>query len=136
MAGLGDIIGKYTSLCDWKLGRIINGEYYCDYIVDMVRNSIHLCINHIEGIKNREELAIKYLVEGLIITGIAMSFSGNSRPASGSEHHLAHFWEMMFIFDSKEAVLHGRKVGVTEIVIVKLYELLTEVNFDYEKAIR
>jgi len=136
LAGLGDIIGKYTSLCDWKLGQIINGEYYCDFIVDMVRNSINQCINHIEGIKNREESAIKYLVEGLIITGIAMSFSGNSRPASGSEHHLAHFWEMMFLFDGKEPVLHGRKVGVTEIVVTKLYELLTEVSFDYEKAIR
>ena len=135
LAGLGDVIGKYTSLCDWKLGQIINNEYYCDFIVDMVRDSIKKCIDNIDGIKNREEDAIKNLVEGLIITGIAMSFSGNSRPASGAEHHLAHFWEMMFLFDDKEAVLHGRKVGVTEIVVAKLYELLTEVHFDYDKAI-
>jgi glycerol-1-phosphate dehydrogenase [NAD(P)+] len=135
LAGLGDVIGKYTSLCDWKLGQIINDEYYCEFIVDMVKNAIDKCIDSIKGIKSRDEDAIKNLVEGLIITGIAMSFSGNSRPASGSEHHLAHFWEMMFLFDDKEAVLHGRKVGVTEIVITKLYELLAEVHFDYDKAI-
>ena len=32
VAGVGDIIGKYTSLCDWKMSAIINGEYYLSLI--------------------------------------------------------------------------------------------------------
>lgn len=31
-AGYGDIIGKYSALCDWKLGQIVNGEYLCPEI--------------------------------------------------------------------------------------------------------
>ncbi|WP_094551918.1 HAD-IIA family hydrolase [Petroclostridium xylanilyticum] len=135
LAGLGDILGKYTSLCDWELGRIINEEYYCSTVVELVRNSIKKCAGSIEGIKVRNDEAIKNLMEGLVLSGIAMSFVGNSRPASGSEHHLAHFWEMKFLFDGKEAVLHGTKVGITTIAIVKLYEMLKTAVVDFNLAI-
>ena len=32
-AGLGDILGKYTCLLDWKMAHIITGEYYCKTIL-------------------------------------------------------------------------------------------------------
>ncbi|MFQ7422713.1 MAG: iron-containing alcohol dehydrogenase [Anaerostipes sp.] len=31
---------------------------------------------------------------GLLLSGLAMQMTGHSRPASGAEHHMAHFWEM------------------------------------------
>jgi len=130
-AGLGDILGKYTCLCDWELSRMINGEYYCKYVVDLVRNSIEKCTNNIEGIKNGHDTGLADLTEGLILTGIAMSFVGNSRPASGSEHHLSHFLEMMFLFGGKEAVLHGTKVGITTIAVLKLYQMLKGQKIDF-----
>lgn len=131
-AGLGDILGKYTCLCDWELGRIINGEYYCEAVVNIIRSSIQKCVSNIDGIKNRDSSAIKNLMEGLVLSGIAMSFVGNSRPASGSEHHLSHFWEMMFLLEGKKAILHGTKVGIATLIITKLYELLVikTVNFN------
>ncbi|QUH29284.1 sn-glycerol-1-phosphate dehydrogenase [Vallitalea guaymasensis] len=135
-AGLGDILGKYTCLCDWKISSIINDEYYCESVVDLVKESIHRCVKDIEGIKNRDTIAIKNLTEGLILSGIAMSFVGNSRPASGAEHHLSHYWEMMFLFQGKEAVLHGTKVGIATLIIAKLYEMLTNTNLDFEKALK
>lgn len=134
-AGLGDILGKYTSLCDWELGRIINGEYYCETVVNIVRNSIQKCVSNIDGIKNRDNFAIKNLMEGLVLTGIAMSFVGNSRPASGSEHHLSHFWEMMFLLKGKKAILHGTKVGIATLIITKLYELLVTKTVNFNNAI-
>jgi len=130
-AGFGDILGKYTCLCDWELSRMINGEYYCKFVVDLVRNSIKKCTNNIEGIKNGNDTALADLTEGLILTGIAMSFVGNSRPASGSEHHLSHFLEMMFLFRGKEAVLHGTKVGITTIAVLKLYQMLKGQKIDF-----
>ncbi|WP_304944512.1 sn-glycerol-1-phosphate dehydrogenase, partial [Vallitalea guaymasensis] len=135
-AGLGDILGKYTCLCDWKISSIINDEYYCESVVDLVKESIHRCVKDIDGIKNRDTIAIKNLTEGLILSGIAMSFVGNSRPASGAEHHLSHYWEMMFLFQGKEAVLHGTKVGIATLIIAKLYEMLTNTNLDFEKALK
>lgn len=132
-AGFGDMIGKFSALNDWKISSIINGEYYCEVIVQMVRDGVQECINNIEGIKNREDMAIKRLMEGLVLTGIAMSFSGNSRPASGSEHHLAHFWEMMFLFDNREPVLHGIKVGINTLFTNRIREKLIHEKLNFEE---
>ena len=133
LAGLGDMIGKYSAISDWKLAKIIINEYYCDVVVSMVKDSLSKCVDNIEGFKNREDIPIKNLMEGLAMTGIAMSYIGNSRPASGAEHHLAHFWEMMFLFEGKEAVLHGTKVGITTLATNKLRELLVEKEIDFDK---
>ncbi len=135
VAGLGDILGKYTCLTDWKLANIINDEYYCETIVGMVREAMRQVVGNSDGIKSRDKKAIKAITEGLIITGIAMSFVGNSRPASGSEHHISHYWEMKFLFEHKEPVLHGIKVGVGTIAIIHLYETLLKEELDF-KAIK
>ena len=37
-AGYGDIIGKFSALCDWKLATAVNGEYFCQYIYDSFGN--------------------------------------------------------------------------------------------------
>ncbi|WP_416175609.1 sn-glycerol-1-phosphate dehydrogenase [Clostridium sp.] len=135
LAGFGDIVGKYSALNDWKLSKVINQEYYCCVTAKMVENSLKKCVNNAEGIKNREPQAIKSLMEALILVGIAMSFVGNSRPASGSEHHLAHYFEMMFLFQNKKAILHGRKVGVNTVITTKLREMLSDKDIDFDNAI-
>ncbi len=135
-AGLGDVLGKYTSLCDWQLSRIINDEFYCSEIVSLMKNAVEKCTSDIDGLKERKPSAVKSLMEGLVLSGIAMSFAENSRPASGAEHHLAHFWEMTFLFAGKEAILHGTKVGITTVAILKLYELVKHLQPNREKALR
>ncbi len=133
-AGLGDMLGKYTSLCDWELGRIINNEYYCPSVIEMVRESVKKCIGDTEGIKNRKIESIENLVAGLVLIGIAMGFVRNSRPASGSEHHLSHYFEMMSLMNNKTPVLHGIEVGVTAVVILKLYDMLLSAHVDFNEA--
>jgi glycerol-1-phosphate dehydrogenase [NAD(P)+] len=136
LAGLGDMIGKYSALSDWQVSRIVNGEYYCDVTAKISSDAIKKCVDNIEGVKNREDIAIENVMDGLVRTGIAMSFVGNSRPASGSEHHISHFWEMKFLFEGKEALLHGTKVGLTSIIVAKLYEMLVVKQVDFDEAIR
>ena len=123
-AGFGDMVGKYSAINDWQLGNIINGEYYCAAVARMVMHSLNKCMENAEGLKERKDDAIKSLMEGLVLTGIAMSFAGNSRPASGSEHHLSHFVEMMYLFEGKEAPFHGVKVGVYTLIMNKMREML------------
>lgn len=137
VAGFGDILGKYSALTDWKLATAINGEYYCPVVAKMVTDSMEKCIANMAGFKQKDELAIQHLMEALVLTGIAMSFVGNSRPASGAEHHLAHYWEMMFLFEGKKAVLHGTKVGITTSITAKLSQLLADAGttIDFEQAI-
>lgn len=133
-AGLGDILGKYTCLLDWKMAKQIEEEYYCEEIVNMVRNSIETVVEQSHRIKERNPEAVKAVTEALVLTGIAMSFAGNSRPASGCEHHLSHYWEMKFLMEGRKPILHGTKVGVGMITAVKLYHLLAEEEVDFDKA--
>ena len=42
---------------------------------------------------------------GLLLSGLAMQMTGHSRPASGAEHHMAHFWEMAVINDESQTKL-------------------------------
>lgn len=129
-AGFGDVIGKYTCLADWKLSALINGEYYCETAAGMTLDSLRRTIDLKEGIANGDFEAIGELMEALVLAGIAMSYVGNSRPASGSEHHLSHFWEMRFIFEGKSPVLHGTKVGIATVLVARLYQYLKEENLD------
>lgn len=133
-AGLGDILGKYTCLCDWKLSSIINGEYYCDAIVKMVQGYIKKVVETADQVKTRSPEAIAAITEALIGTGIAMSFVGNSRPASGSEHHISHYWEMKFLFEGRKPAFHGTKVAIGTVAIIRLYEMLMDKEIDFAKA--
>lgn len=130
-AGVGDILGKYVCLTDWRLAHLINGEYHCSSTEKLVRKSIEAVASairpHIGEESNdflQDKGTIESVMEGLVLSGIAMSYVGNSRPASGSEHHLSHYWEMMFLFEGRKMVLHGTKVAIGTVKVIKLYEKL------------
>ena len=133
-AGVGDTLGKYTCLVDWKIANIINGEYYCPVIVKMVETSLKKVVDNIKLVKTRDQNVIANIMEALILTGIAMSFAGYSRPASGSEHHLSHYWEMKFLFEGRKPVLHGTKVGIGAVASDYLYGILKNKKIDFDKA--
>lgn len=133
-AGVADVLGKYTCLCDWHMAHIINGEYFCPVIERMVRLALAKMMDQAKDIKKRDPETIKTIMEALVLTGIAMSFVGNSRPASGCEHHMSHYWEMLFLFQGRPAVLHGTKVGVGTAVAVRLYKELAGRQLDFEWA--
>ena len=135
-AGIGDILGKYVCLLDWKIANLIQREYHCEYIENIMRNAIEVVMSAAKDVKSRDDKAIQSIMEGLVLSGIAMSFAGNSRPASGSEHHLSHYWEMMFLFQNRVPILHGTKVGIGTITATKLYEGLRTSTIDFEEAIR
>lgn len=125
-AGFGDILGKMTALTDWELSRRLNDEYYCETTVKVVRIALERCRNNIKGIIERKENAILYLMEALILSGIAIGLVGNSRPASGAEHHMAHYWEVDAISRGEEHPLHGNSVGVGSVVVSMLYKFMSD----------
>ncbi len=121
-AGYGDIIGKYSCLNDWKLSALINNEYFCQAIYDMTFNEADRVKAISKGITSRDENAVKILMEALVTVGVAMSFVGNSRPASGSEHHLSHFFEITGILENKGYYPHGIDVGFSSAVTAQIRE--------------
>ena len=131
-AGLGDIVGKYNCLIDWKIAHVITGEYYCPTIVKMVYQSIHKVVANADGVLKRDKQAILSITEALIETGMAMGFVGNSRPASGSEHHVSHYWEMKLLFAHREPVFHGIKVGLATPGVIFLWHELMKEDLDFD----
>ena len=129
-AGFGDLVGKYISLTDWKLSKCVNNEYYCEYVAQLVQKSLSMCVDQIENLKKRDDLSITNLMDGLVLSGLGMLMVGNSRPASGAEHHLSHYWEMQFLMRGRKQLLHGQKVGVSSVLMAKLYHSLQFVNIN------
>ena len=133
-AGLGDLLGKFTCLADWKLARVINGEHYCEKVVELVEQCVADVLRDADKAKDRDPKVLGDIMEGLVLTGVAMSLYGNSRPASGCEHHMSHYWEMMFEQQGKRPVPHGTQVGVGTVLILKLVEELLKTDVDFAAA--
>ena len=127
-AGYGDIIGKFSCLNDWKLSSLINGEYFCQNVYDITYSCAEQVSKLAKGIVDREEETIKTLMEALVLVGIAMSYVGNSRPASGSEHHLSHFFEIVGLLEGKEYFLHGIDVAYSSVCTQMLREEILEMD--------
>lgn len=136
-AGVGDLLGKINCLTDWRLSQIVNGEWHCDFISDIVDAAIQKVVTGSDQIAAGQDEAIADLVEALLLSGVCMDFAGNSRPASGCEHHMSHFWEMRYLLEGREAVFHGTKVGIGTVIALRAYEYIASLtpNFDRIKAL-
>lgn len=134
-AGYGDIVGKYSALCDWKLSTAVTGEYFCSYIYDTTLQMVEKTLGTVQGLLERDDESIKILTEALMIVGIMMSFAGTSRPASGSEHHLSHFFEIVGIVNSEDYFPHGVDVAYSTVITAEIREKIAKLNFP-EKVYR
>ncbi|MCL2084761.1 MAG: sn-glycerol-1-phosphate dehydrogenase [Oscillospiraceae bacterium] len=123
-AGLGDVLGKLSALADWRLSHLLTGEPMPGDIAALVSDAVKRCMDNAGGLAARRADAVKSVAEALILSGIAMSLYGDSRPASGTEHHISHFWEMRFIAEGKPPVLHGLKVGVATLLALDMWKTL------------
>lgn len=134
-AGLGDMLAKYVSICEWRIAHVIVGEKYSEEIAQLVRQSLKCCVDNAPGLLKREDEAIEAVFKGLVTTGLAMSYAGMSRPASGGEHYFSHIWDMRGLEFGTKVDLHGIQCGVSTLLVVKLYEKLKQIKPDRERAL-
>ena len=127
-SGYGDILGKYSCLNDWKLARAVRGEYFCQYVYDLTYDMLIKTKDLGPRLLERDPEAIRILMEALVGVGVAMAFVGNSRPASGSEHHLSHFFEITGIVDDTPYFMHGTDVVYSSVYTEKLREALLKLD--------
>ena len=133
-AGLGDMLAKYVSICEWRIAHIITGEYYSEEIADMVRKALKRCVENADGLMKRDEKAVEAVFEGLIICGKAMALAGVSRPASGIEHYFSHIWDMRALEFGTKAELHGIQCAVGTLMALQLYEQIKTIKPNADKA--
>ena len=123
-AGFGDIIGKYTCLTDWKLSNVLNGEPIHLEAYRLMESALLSCVEDFELLTHYDGEAVGKLMNALVTAGISMAICGNSRPASGSEHHQSHFLEMDFVRRGEKIPMHGLKVAIGTLVSLELYNYL------------
>ncbi len=124
-SGISDLMGKYTALLDWKISHFVTNEYFCPQIYDLELEALSEVEAVLDKIRLQDQDSMEKLMYALILSGLAMQMLGNSRPASGAEHHVAHFWEMEVLNDKLDA-LHGEKVSIGLLLCLEHYEKIRE----------
>ena len=129
-AGVGDILAKYTALFDWKVSHVLTNEYLCERIYNMMKEAVDKVVNSLPGINDGKDSSFADVTYALILSGLAMQLMGNSRPASGAEHHISHFIEVNpKCLEVKYEAYHGEKTGVGVIYTSSEYHrLLDEID--------
>ena len=128
-SGVGDIMAKYTALADWKMAHVLTNELLCEKIYSIMQRAVDTVMQSVPGIVRGEESAYADVTYALIMSGIAMQMMGNSRPASGAEHHISHMIEMEpEAFPVKFPAMHGEKTGVGSLIAVREYKRLAKIE--------
>ncbi|MBR0438036.1 MAG: sn-glycerol-1-phosphate dehydrogenase [Clostridia bacterium] len=135
-AGIGDVLAKLVSLSEWRISNIVNGEYFCRNIHDLIMKSLDACRKNAEKYVSGDEDAMKEILEALILPGVAMAYAGVTRPASGMEHYFSHLWEMRALEFGYKEYMHGEQVGVGTLLALRVYDRLKGMKApDRESAI-
>lgn len=125
-AGVGDMIGKRTALTDWRLSHRKKGEYYCPEVASLMEQAVDAALDSLRSGDGATGVDVTALMEGLVLSGLAMEYVGSSRPASGSEHHLVHYWEYRLLDVGVEPPFsHGSAVGVATLCIAHCYAFMS-----------
>lgn len=123
-AGFGDMISKYIALIDWQVSHLVTGEAYCPRVAELTRTAVDRLMTMAGRVTLEDEETAAAVLESLLMTGIAMSFTRTSRPGSGTEHILAHYWECIELLEGKIPNFHGEDVGVATLLTLREYEAL------------
>ncbi len=133
-AGVGDMLGKYVSLLDWRIAAIITDDYFCEYSAGIVKQAADMVVEKADGIAERADDVVAAVMNGLTLSGFPMSYNGSSQPGSGAEHQLAHFFDVRFTELGMPNMLHGTAVGIASVIATRLFELLRETRVDFDRA--
>jgi len=129
-AGFADILGKFTSVADFRLGHLLRDEHYDESIDQRTYAVAKACEENADAIGQATPASIVLLMDALVESGLCILDFGDSASASGSEHHLSHYWEMLLLREGRPAILHGAKVGVATVMMAELYAQVCSLSRD------
>ena len=127
-AGFGDMVAKYIGLVDWKISSILTDELYCENVAELTRSAVDKLMSMADKVTVNDEETAGEIFKALLMTGIGMSFMQNSRPASGSEHIIAHLMECVELRDGIIPNYHGEDIGVCTLKMLEYYNSLAKLE--------
>jgi len=133
-SGYADLLAKIPAGADWILADALatalpeTEKHGCERIHPLawkcVQGPLRASLANPAGVATGDEREIRKLSEGLIMSAFAMQASGTSRPASGTEHQVSHYWDMEDLCFNGQPVSHGFKVGIGTLVSTATIEFL------------
>ena len=93
------------------------------------------CVDNADGLLRRDEEAVAAVFEGLVIGGVAMTYAGISRPASGVEHYFSHVYDMRGLEFGTPTDFHGIQCAIGTLIAARIYEQVKQIKPDREKAL-
>ena len=137
-SGYADLIAKIPAGADWMLADAIGSEAIHPDAWRFVQEPLRDSLANPAGCASGDEREVRKLCEGLVMSGFAMQAMNSSRPASGTEHQVSHYWDMEDLAFEGHPVSHGFKVGIGTLISTKTLEFLLEQDLsklDVEAAI-
>ncbi|GAA4914202.1 glycerol-1-phosphate dehydrogenase [NAD(P)+] [Streptomonospora salina] len=105
-SGVGDVVSNLSAIADWELAGREQGEPVDGMAVTFARTAAEAIVNRSDTVDSQEFLTA--LAEALVLSGMAMSVAGSSRPASGACHELLHAIDQLYPGTSN----HGELAGI------------------------
>jgi glycerol-1-phosphate dehydrogenase [NAD(P)+] len=122
-SGYADLLGKVTAGADWLVADALDVEKVDAQVWSLVQGPLRGAVGRPAELHSGDQQTLNDLMEGLVMSGLAMQAAASSRPASGAEHQFSHLWEMEGLgYQDEPPLSHGFKVGVGSIAIAALYE--------------
>jgi glycerol-1-phosphate dehydrogenase [NAD(P)+] len=103
--GIGDVVSNLSAIADWRLAEKVRGERVDGLAVAFARTAGEAIVDNRGGLTDNDFLTT--LAESLVLSGMAMSVAGNSRPCSGACHEIVHAVEALFPGTSNHGALAG-----------------------------
>ncbi len=125
-AGLGDALGKFSSLSEWLVNKSLRGEYHCQEAAQLLEDEILELLSVAESEELRSKALSERLMRVLLSTGIAMQATGSSAPASCGEHYVSHAMEMRgYAMHGHAPSFHGLQVAWGAKAVLDAYSMLS-----------
>ncbi|MCW3158639.1 sn-glycerol-1-phosphate dehydrogenase [Micropruina sonneratiae] len=122
-AGYGDLSAKIPGGADWLLSDAVGWEPLHPLAWELVQGGVADVLAQPKALAAGDPDAYSGLVNGLILSGLAMQVYGGTRPASGAEHYFSHLWELEHLGQDREPPLsHGFKVAIGTLAMCAFYE--------------
>ena len=128
--GFADLLAKSPAGAEWILAAEIGATEWSEIGWRIVQESFREAVADAAGVANGDKKAFVKLTEGLMLSGFAMQYVGNSRPASGAEHRFSHILDMTHHTHNGRMCSHGEQVGVFTLFTTKYIEKLLAFDMD------
>ena len=137
-SGYADLIAKIPAGADWMLADAAGSEAIHPVAWELVQDSLRDALDNPAGCAAGDVAEVEKLCAGLAMSGFAMQAMNSSRPASGTEHQISHYWDMEDLSFGGKTVSHGFKVGIGTLASTRTLEFLLSrdiANLDVEAAV-